>query len=54
MQPTSVNWKRSHVTDEKFDLPVRRSHIIQDAIRGMQRVLFSPQKALCEDIIYDT
>ena len=36
----------SHVIGETFELPVRRSHVIEDCIRGLQRRLFSPQKTL--------
>ena len=47
---TSVNELQgvisSHVTDDTFELPVRRSHLIEDTLRGLQRRSFAPQKTL--------
>ena len=36
----------SQVIDDTFHLPVRRSHVLEDCIRGIQKILFSSQKTL--------
>ena len=37
---------KSQVVETTFNLLVRRSHILEDCIRGTQKRLFSPEKSL--------
>ena len=41
---------KSQVVDDTFELLVRRSHILEDSIRGTQKRLFTPEKSLVVSI----